>query len=85
MPLIVLKAGQSNIPPQTPQRLKDQAAAQAAEMRRGHEALASLSTHGELIVVEDSGHSIQQRRPDAVIDAIERVLDAAAGDGAKPS
>ena len=49
MPLIVLKAGQSNIPPQTLQILKDQAAAQATEMRRGHEALASLSTHGELI------------------------------------
>jgi len=84
MPLIVLIAGQSIIPPQTPQRLKDELAAQRAEMRLGREALAALSTRGELIAVEDSGHSIQIMRPDVVIGAIERVLDAPAVDGARP-
>ena len=84
MPLIVLTAGRSNIPPQTPQHFKDEASAQAAEMRLGRQALASLSTRGELIMVEDSGHSIQLMRPDVVIDAIKRV-HAAAGDGTKPS
>ena len=36
--------------------------------------LAKLSTNGELIIAEGSGHFVHQDRPDVVIDAILKVL-----------
>lgn len=39
-----------------------------------HAADASLSTRGKAFVVRDSGHWIQLDAPDAVVDAIERVV-----------
>ena len=38
--------------------------------------LASLSTRGTHIIVEDSGHAIQDDRPDVVVDAIRQVVEA---------
>ena len=39
--------------------------------------LANLSSNGVYSVVESSGHFIQRDRPEAVVDAIRRVLDRA--------
>ena len=39
--------------------------------------LAGLSTQGRLTVVEGTGHYIQLGRPDAVIDALRQVVEAA--------
>jgi len=51
----------------------------------GQERLAALSTRGELVVARNSNHMIQQDEPDIVIDAIERVLAAAAGRPGEPA
>ena len=44
----------------------------------GQQRLAALSTNGELVVAHNSNHMIQMDEPQVVIDAIRRVLDAAA-------
>jgi pimeloyl-ACP methyl ester carboxylesterase len=44
----------------------------------GQERLAALSTNGELVVARNSNHMIQLDEPQVVVDAIRRVLDAAA-------
>ena len=44
------------------------------DLQRG---LANLSSNGSYSVVESSGHFIQRDRPEAVVDAIRRVLDSA--------
>lgn len=75
MPLIVLTAAKS------PQPRPGEAVA-AAETRRQlwramHDEIAALSTRGERRTVEGAGHSIQYDKPEAVIAAIEEVLDLA--------
>lgn len=71
MPLIVLSAGS---------RARDArlSLAQNDEMqnflRSGHEALSVRSTRGELIVVPQSGHDVQADQPQAVVDAIRKVV-----------
>ena len=40
-----------------------------------HQELADESTAGSLEVVPESGHYIQDDRPQAVIDGLERILD----------
>jgi pimeloyl-ACP methyl ester carboxylesterase len=42
------------------------------------EELVALSTQGELIIVEDTGHNIQFDKPQAVIDAIREVFEQVA-------
>jgi pimeloyl-ACP methyl ester carboxylesterase len=44
----------------------------------GQQRLAALSTNGELVVAHNSNHMIQLDEPQVVVDAIRRVLDAAA-------
>ena len=39
-----------------------------------HEHDARLSTHGEHLVVPESGHWMQLDAPDAVVDAIRRLV-----------
>jgi pimeloyl-ACP methyl ester carboxylesterase len=51
----------------------------------GQQRLAALSTNGELVVAHNSNHMIQLDEPQVVIDAIRRVLDAAARRGAHDS
>lgn len=51
----------------------------------GQQRLAALSTRGELVVARKSNHMVQQDEPDVVIDAIERVLAAAARRGGEPA
>jgi hypothetical protein len=38
--------------------------------------LAALSSEGELVLAETSGHYIQLDQPELVIDAIQQVLEA---------
>jgi pimeloyl-ACP methyl ester carboxylesterase len=45
--------------------------------RAGHVSLAGRSLQGKVVVVPNSGHSIEEERPDMVIDAIHQVIDAA--------
>jgi pimeloyl-ACP methyl ester carboxylesterase len=49
----------------------------------GQQRLAALSTNGELVVAHNSNHMIQLDEPQVVVDAIRRVLDAAARPGAR--
>lgn len=46
--------------------------------RAGLVALAGQSERGKVVVVQNSGHSIQLEQPDAVIGAIHEMLDALA-------
>jgi pimeloyl-ACP methyl ester carboxylesterase len=70
-PLIVLSAGS---------RAPDSRLSEAdnskmeAFLKRGHEALSARSTQGETIAVPQSGHDIQADKPEAVIDAIRKVV-----------
>jgi pimeloyl-ACP methyl ester carboxylesterase len=45
--------------------------------QRLHEQTAALSTHGVHRVVPETNHNIEVEKPEAIIDAIEDVLDAA--------
>ena len=83
MPLIVLTAGEAPVPPGAPDAIKAQAALQQAEWRKAHDELAALSTRGSNRIVDGSTHGIQQVKPQAVIDAIDEVLDQARADMAK--
>jgi pimeloyl-ACP methyl ester carboxylesterase len=73
IPLVVLRHSHT-VPP-----IKDDV---TPEVAREYEAiwaqmqseLAALSPQGRVVVAEESGHSIQLDRPDAVIAAIEEVL-----------
>jgi pimeloyl-ACP methyl ester carboxylesterase len=58
-PLLVLTAGENN---------------QDAEWRRLQTDLLSRSTNSRQIVVEQSGHNIQDEQPDAIVSAVRRIL-----------
>jgi len=73
-PLIVLTAGDVG-PPDPDMSKKDWAAAIAAHAERQRK-LARLSTRGQQIVVEKSGHDIQLEQPQAVTNAIRSVFDS---------
>lgn len=69
-PIVVLTAGRSDNGP----GLTEFTQAFRKIMLERHEGFAHLSSHGIHIVVPDSGHFIPLERPDAVIDAVDRVL-----------
>jgi pimeloyl-ACP methyl ester carboxylesterase len=77
MPLIVLTAGEFITPPDFPQAMKDEVPARQAEWARAHDEYAALSTRGVNRTVSGAGHFIQNDRPQAVIDAVGEVVDAA--------
>jgi pimeloyl-ACP methyl ester carboxylesterase len=72
MPLVVLTAGN-----QFQGYVATQAATAKAAWMLGHDKLAGLSTRGHNIVVEHSGHAIQDDRPDAVVKYIKQVVEQA--------
>jgi pimeloyl-ACP methyl ester carboxylesterase len=81
MPLIVLAAGDDGAPPpDLPEAIRAEIPVQAAEWRRGQDDLARLSTRGVNRVVADSTHYIQQIKPQAVIDAIDEIVDQVRAD-----
>ena len=81
-PLIVLSRGVVEGGPGVP---KEALARVEAAWRAGHAALAARSTRGVHIVVPGARHYVQIDRPDAVIDAVRRVVGAVRqGGGAWP-
>ena len=77
MPLVVLTAGVFEGPPDFSDAAKAGVPAQRAEWQSGHDAYAALSTRGVNRTVAGSPHDIQHVKPQAVIDAIDEVVDAA--------
>lgn len=75
MPLVVLTAGEPNVPPGLPGAVKAELPMGAAEWRRAHRELATLSTRGTQRIIEDSLHDIPHQDPQAVIDAILEVVE----------
>jgi pimeloyl-ACP methyl ester carboxylesterase len=75
-PLIVLTAGAFEVPPDAgiPQEQIDSFLEAHSEFQAD---LPLHSQNSEQIIAEDSGHYIQVERPDLVIDAIRRVVEAA--------
>ena len=45
--------------------------------RAGHVVLSSRSTRGKVVLVQGSNHSIQLSRPDAVVAAVQEVVQGA--------
>ncbi|NJC97574.1 MAG: hypothetical protein C3F07_15230 [Anaerolineales bacterium] len=82
LPLLVLtrKVTAQDLMVQIPSTLQSMELAQQwADIVNGNQVdLAALSTRGELIIVEDTGHNIQFDKPQAVIDAIREVFEQVA-------
>lgn len=75
MPLVVLTAGKPNEPPGLPEVVQAELPLGAAEWRRAHQELATLSTRGTHRIISDSMHDIPHQNPQAVIDAILEVVE----------
>jgi len=75
LPLIVLTAGANAWP--RPGETAAVAQARHQVWRALHDQIAALSTRGERRTVEGAGHAIQLDQPEAVVSAIEAVLDLA--------
>jgi pimeloyl-ACP methyl ester carboxylesterase len=67
LPLVVVTRG-------LPDEHGPDAAALEAEHRKEHEALATLSTTGKLVVAEHSGHHVQLDEPQLVVSVIQQVV-----------
>jgi len=72
-PLIVLTAGKA-LAVGDPQADRELAAFHEIWVHQLQPKLAHLSTHGQQVIVERSGHGIGQDAPDAVVGAIRQVL-----------
>jgi pimeloyl-ACP methyl ester carboxylesterase len=75
MPLIVLTAGINEGGPDLPSDLKAKVPLVAAEWRRANQELSILSKRGVYRLVPDSSHDIPGDKPQAVIEAIDEVVD----------
>jgi pimeloyl-ACP methyl ester carboxylesterase len=73
-PLIVFGAGVLALPG-APPKIQAQIPALHAEIRRGQEELARLSSRGAYVPVPDTGHAIHLQKPQLVIDAIDKMVD----------
>lgn len=76
MPVIVLTA---SIIPTQPGETPEEHAKSVAHWKAGHDRLAARSTRGESIVVPNATHIIQLDQPQAVIDAIHKVVEQVRG------
>ncbi len=82
MPIVVLTAGEApNLPPDFPAALRGEVSLSLAARQRGKEAYAALSTRGVHRIVRDSTHNMQQSAWQAVIEAIDQVVDEARASG----
>jgi pimeloyl-ACP methyl ester carboxylesterase len=75
MPLLVLSAAEDGSSPALPASLNRDLAIQLAEKQRAHTELAALSTRGVHRIVQGSSHDIPHIKPQAVIDAIDQLVD----------
>jgi len=72
MPLVVLAGGRSG---PAPQGLSEEVWRALNDEKRTQKAdLATLSTRGRLVVVEQSGHHVQLDAPGRVIEAVAEVI-----------
>jgi pimeloyl-ACP methyl ester carboxylesterase len=71
MPLVVLTA---SIIPTQPGETAEEHAKSVAHWKAGHDRLAARSSKGESIVVPNATHMIQLDQPQAVIDAVRKVV-----------
>lgn len=77
MPLIVLTSGKiGDLSGDVSQRVKDQLPAFHAEWVRAHDEIATLSSRGVNRIVPEATHYIQHDQPQAVIDAVNEVVEA---------
>ncbi len=83
MPMIVLTAGEVQYPA-LPADAESELPALWASSKANAEALAHLSSRGVVEPVPDSPHVIQVRKPKAVIQAVERAIEAARANIAAP-
>jgi hypothetical protein len=74
MPLFVLTHGVPD--PPSPGEPPEFARAKERVWQELQQQLAQLVPNAKHLVVRDSGHIIQEERPDVVIDAIRRVVEA---------
>lgn len=75
IPLVVIAAGRQATNPSV--GLTEELAQQYAPVwRQMQTELAQLSTNGELVIAEESGHNIHLEQPGMVIDAIRQVVEA---------
>lgn len=65
LPLAVIRRGKTETPPN----------AEDLQWREWQEELATLSTHGFLVVAENTGHVIPYENPAVVAGAVRRILD----------
>jgi pimeloyl-ACP methyl ester carboxylesterase len=72
MPIEVVSAEN---PPSSSWQTPERRLAAGAHWHEGHRQLSSRSTQGHWAVVEGAGHFIQRDQPQAVISAIERVIE----------
>ena len=79
MPLVVLTAAGFASPPDYPAAARAEIPAFQREWRRGHDAYAALSTRGVDRVVPGSTHAMPDETPEAVVDAINAVVEEARG------
>lgn len=77
MPVIVLTASEFLSPPDYSAAAKAEIPQFRAEWERAHDAYAALSARGANLTVEGSSHDIPQIKPQAVIEAIDRVVSEA--------
>jgi pimeloyl-ACP methyl ester carboxylesterase len=70
-PVIVLTAG---FVPTPPGETEDEHRKSVAHWKAGHDRLAERSSHGESVVVPNATHMIQLDQPQAVIEAIRKVV-----------
>jgi pimeloyl-ACP methyl ester carboxylesterase len=75
IPLVVLSAQKLEIPPSLGLSAEGEAELRAVQADM-HAELAALSSRGELVFAEESGHFIHLDQPELVIEAINHVLDA---------
>jgi pimeloyl-ACP methyl ester carboxylesterase len=73
LPLIVLTAGKGDWPLDL-----EPAVASALDQSKLklHEDIAQLSTNSQHLIISGSGHNIHVEKPEAVIDAIQQVIEA---------
>lgn len=76
LPVVVLRAPPLPYLPGLP---RDYHEATLAAITAGHQELAAESTRGTLIQVEDTGHNIQDDRPEIVMEAIRNVMAGDSG------
>jgi pimeloyl-ACP methyl ester carboxylesterase len=80
VPAVVIARGASTFPPEEP------TAETEALWQRLQRELAARLPRAELVVAEGSGHAVTADRPDVVVAAVRRVVDAAraGGGGGRP-